>query len=72
MGGGSGTTTWTLDRFSWGRRVNPGQLVWVERRVVDPEPGYHIHGAVVWLLEDGADFSKRSRLCTSLNWLEPA
>lgn len=67
-----GAVTWTLDAFVWGRRIPSGQLVSVERDVLRHEKGGHLDAVVVWLLEDGADFGKRSRLCTSKRWLEPA
>lgn len=68
----SGTTCWTLDRFAWGAHVPPRELVWVERELRAGEPGEHVDGVVIWLLEDGANFTQASRLCTSKKWLEPA
>lgn len=71
-GGGSGTTTWTLDRFEWGEGIPAGTPIWVERLVAKPEHGYHIHGAVIWVFDgDARRFAKKSRLCTSVRWLEP-
>lgn len=72
VNGGSGTTTWTLDAFMWGRRIPAGEFVWVARDVRRDEKGGHLDAAVIWLLEDGADFSRETRLCTSKRWLEPA
>jgi hypothetical protein len=70
--GAHGAATWTLDAFLWGPAIPAGQLVYVQREVKRSEKGGHVEGVVIWPLEDGADFSKATRLCTSKRWLEPA
>ncbi len=71
--GDAGTTTWTLHLFVWGERLKPDTLVWVEREVERDEPGHHLKGVVIWVLDGDLDrFARRSVLCTSAMWLEPA
>ncbi len=69
----SGTATWTTRSFVWGERIPAGSLVWVERELREGEPGSHLRGVIVYVLDGEAErFNRPSELCTSVKWLEPA
>lgn len=73
---GGRTTTWTLDRFVWGERIKPGELIYVVRDLEPHEAGYdryHPSGVVIIPL-DGKEgrFSRAPHICTSKKWIEPA
>lgn len=76
MGGGNGTTTWTLERFVWGESIAVGELIYVVRDLVPGEPGgenNHIDGVLIIPLDGREDrFIRSPYLCTSKKWLEPA
>ncbi len=76
MGGGSRTTTWTLERFVWGERIAVGELIYVVRDLEPHEAGYdkwHPSGVLIIPL-DGKEgrFSRAPYICTSKKWIEPA
>lgn len=76
MGGGSGTTTWTLDKFEWGERIEVGELIYVVRDLVPGEAGYdrwHPCEVLIIPLDGKGDrFARGPRLCTKKKWIEPA
>ena len=76
MGGGSRTTTWTLDRFVWGEEIVVGELIYVVRDLVPGEEGYDPWhpGEVLIIPLDGKDdrFKYGLQMCTKKRWMEPA
>lgn len=70
------TNTWTLDRFTWGEKIKPGELIYVVRDLVEGEAGYdRWHPCEVLIIPlDGKEgrFSRPPYLCTKKTWIEPA
>lgn len=75
-GGGSMTTTWTLDRFVWGEQIESGELIYVVRDLVPGEKGYdHWHPCEVLIIPldgKGNRFARAPHMCTKKKWIEPA